>query len=261
MQQHAHSIAITCSLLGVKQVVISPGSRSAPLALAFAQQPKFNITIAVDERAAAYIALGMAQQKQQPVVLICTSGTAAANYFPAITEAFYQKIPLLVLTADRPMELLNQQDGQMINQQNLYGSHVRGFYQLDNYEHGKENNRETTAMVAEAIGKTTFPTKGPVHINIPLKEPLYPKNTSLNDLSTLQKNIFKWLSQHIHQPKNNNASSNFNELEDAWINANKKIILIGIDYCIKRQPSKSWRLSFFTPEIKVTFENRNPDLI
>ncbi len=227
MQQHVHSIAITCRLLGVKHVVISPGSRSAPLALAFAQLKKFNITVAVDERAAAYIALGIAQQKQIPVVLICTSGTASANYLPAITEAFYQKIPLLVLTADRPEELLNQQDGQMINQQNLYGSHVRGFYQLSSYAHGKENHRETTAIIAEAIGKTSIPIKGPVHINIPLKEPLYPQNSQNSKLSTLEKNIFKWLSQHVHKTSTKTTQLNFKQLEDAWINASKKIILIG----------------------------------
>ncbi|MBP9185534.1 MAG: 2-succinyl-5-enolpyruvyl-6-hydroxy-3-cyclohexene-1-carboxylic-acid synthase [Bacteroidia bacterium] len=227
MQQHVHSIAITCRLLGVKHVVISPGSRSAPLALAFAQLKKFNITVAVDERAGAYIALGIAQQKQIPVVLICTSGTASANYLPAITEAFYQKIPLLVLTADRPEELLNQQDGQMINQQNLYGSHVRGFYQLKSYAHGNENHRETTAVVADAIGKTTFPAKGPVHINIPLKEPLYAQNTSNGKLSTLEKNIFKWLSQHVHKSAAKFIDTDYSQLEHAWINSSKKIILIG----------------------------------
>jgi 2-succinyl-5-enolpyruvyl-6-hydroxy-3-cyclohexene-1-carboxylate synthase len=169
MQQHVHSIAITCGLLGIKHVVISPGSRSAPLVLAFARHKNFVIQTAIDERSAAYMALGMAQQKQRPVILICTSGTAAANYYPAVAEAFYQKIPLLVLTADRPEELLDQQDGQMINQHNLYGHHVRGFYQLSCYSHGTENHRETTAMVSEAIGKTSFPAKGPVHINVPLK--------------------------------------------------------------------------------------------
>ncbi len=227
MQQHVHSIAITCGLLGIKHVVISPGSRSAPLALAFAQHKVFLIHTAIDERSAAYMAMGMAQQKQRPVVLICTSGTAAVNYYPAVAEAFYQKIPLLVLTADRPEELLDQQDGQMINQKNLYGHHARAFYQLNCYPHGSENHRETTVMVAEAIGKTTFPAKGPVHINVPLKEPLYPPVVSSKALQKLEKSIFKWLNQHVYKPIDGISDNDFVQLEQAWINASKKMILIG----------------------------------
>lgn len=227
MQQHVHSIAITCGLLGIKHVVISPGSRSAPLVLAFAQHKNFVLHTAIDERSAAYMALGMAQQKQRPVILICTSGTAAANYYPAVAEAFYQKIPLLVLTADRPEELLDQQDGQMINQQNLYGHHVRGFYQLNCYLHGTENHRETTVMVAEAIGKTSFPAKGPVHINVPLKEPLYPNASSPKELVTLEKSILKWLNQHVYKAIDKISDKDFSQLEQAWVGSAKKMILIG----------------------------------
>ncbi len=227
MQQHVHSIAITCGLLGIKHVVISPGSRSAPLVLAFAQHKNFVLHTAIDERSAAYMALGMAQQKQRPVILICTSGTAAANYYPAVAEAFYQKIPLLVLTADRPQELLDQQDGQMINQQNLYGHHVRGFYQLNCYLHGAENHRETTVVVAEAIGKTSFPAKGPVHINVPLKEPLYPNASSPKELVTLEKSILKWLNQHVYKAIDKISDKDFSQLEQAWIGSSKKMILIG----------------------------------
>lgn len=227
MQQHVHSIAITCGLLGIKHVVISPGSRSAPLVLAFAQHHNFNIHVAIDERSAAYMALGMAQQKQIPVVLICTSGTAAANYYPAVAEAFYQKIPLLLLTADRPDDLLDQQDGQMINQKNLYAHHVRAFYQLKCYPHGAENHRETTVLVAEAIGLTTFPAKGPVHINVPLKEPLYPKAILPIHIQKLEKSILKWLNHHVYKPIDGISNNDFIELEQAWISASKKIILIG----------------------------------
>jgi 2-succinyl-5-enolpyruvyl-6-hydroxy-3-cyclohexene-1-carboxylate synthase len=227
MQQHVHSIAITCGLLGIKHVVISPGSRSAPLVLAFAHHKKFIIHTAIDERSAAYMALGMAQQKQKPVVLICTSGTAAANYYPAVAEAFYQKIPLLLLTADRPNELLDQQDGQMINQQNLYGHHVRGFYQLNCYSHGSENHRETTALISEAIGKCSFPAKGPVHVNVPLKEPLYPNTLITKDLVSLERSILKWLNQHIYKAIDKISDKNFSQLEQAWVSSTKKMILIG----------------------------------
>lgn len=227
MQQHVHAIAITCGLLGIKHVVISPGSRSAPLVLAFAQHHNFIIHVAVDERSAAYMAMGMAQQKQKPVVLICTSGTAAANYYPAVAEAFYQKIPLLVLTADRPEDLLDQQDGQMINQKNLFGHHARAFYQLNCYPHGVENHRETTAIVAEAIGLTIFPAKGPVHINVPLKEPLYPQVLLPKHLQKLEKSILKWLTHHVYKPIDCISDHDFIQLEQAWINASRKMILIG----------------------------------
>ena len=227
MQQHVNSIAITCGLLGIKHVVISPGSRSAPLVLAFAQHQNFIIHVAIDERCAAYMAMGMAQQKQIPVVLICTSGTAVANYYPAVTEAFYQKIPLLVLTADRSDDLLDQQDGQMINQKNLFGHHVRAFYQLKCYPHGAENHREITVIVAEAIGLTTFPAKGPVHINVPLKEPLYPKSLLPNQIPNLEKSIFNWLNHHVYKPIDGISDNDFIQLEQAWISAPKKMILIG----------------------------------
>ena len=124
-----------CSDFGIEHAVICPGSRSAPLVFAFNRNKNIKTYAIVDERSAGYIALGMAQQLQKPVALICTSGTAALNFFPAIAEAFYQKIPLVVLTADRPAELLNQQDGQMINQVNVFGSHVRESLNLN-----KENS-------------------------------------------------------------------------------------------------------------------------
>lgn len=226
MQQHVYSIALTCRLLGVKHVVISPGSRSAPLVFAFTNTSGFQTHVVVDERSAAYQALGIAQQTQKPVVLICTSGTAAANYYPAVAEAFYQRIPLLVLTADRPSALLNQQDGQMINQVGMFGTHVRASYQLACYQQGSENHRETTGVVAEALAKTAFPVKGPVHINVPLAEPLYPEKTGKNTPNTLEKQIYSWLSHHVKQPVSP-AGPDWSELEYAWINSKKRIVLIG----------------------------------
>ena len=101
-----------CFLHGVEHAVISPGSRSAALTIAFDQHPNIMTHMVMDERAAGFIALGMAQQQRKTVVLVCTSGSAAYNYAPAVTEAFFQKIPLLVLTADRPPEWIHQQDGQ-----------------------------------------------------------------------------------------------------------------------------------------------------
>ena len=137
MNNHVKILSEICSQFGIEHAVICPGSRSAPLVFAFNRNKNIKTYSIIDERSAAYMALGMAQQLQKPVALICTSGTAALNFYPAIAEAFYQKIPLIVLTADRPADLLNQQDGQMINQVNVFGSHVRGSLNFDYQNHQK----------------------------------------------------------------------------------------------------------------------------
>jgi len=174
VQKHVYITSEVCRKAKINHVVVSPGSRSAPLTLAFASDVHFTCHSAADERSAAYMALGMARQLQQPVVLICTSGTAALNYFPAIAEAFFQQVPLLILTADRPPELLHQQDGQMIVQKNVYGNHVLASFEMPCYAHGKENLKQTASIVTQAIFKANNPLrKGPVHINVPLTEPLY----------------------------------------------------------------------------------------
>jgi 2-succinyl-5-enolpyruvyl-6-hydroxy-3-cyclohexene-1-carboxylate synthase len=180
-----------CQKAEITHVVISPGSRSAPLTLAFASNPYFTCHSVTDERSAAYMALGIARQLKRPVVLVCTSGTAALNYFPAIAEAFFQQVPLIVLTADRPPQLLHQQDGQMIVQKNVYGNHVLASYELPCYLHGKENQKEAAGIMAKAIAAScSHLQRGPVHINIPLIEPLYEtisqssSYTSLPDIAT-----------------------------------------------------------------------------
>ncbi|MFY7734253.1 MAG: 2-succinyl-5-enolpyruvyl-6-hydroxy-3-cyclohexene-1-carboxylic-acid synthase [Bacteroidia bacterium] len=169
-----------CSDFGIEHAVICPGSRSAPLVFAFNRNKNIKTYAIVDERSAGYIALGMAQQLQKPMALICTSGTAALNFFPAIAEAFYQKIPLVVLTADRPAELLNQQDGQMINQVNVFGSHVRGSLNFDSQNLATGNWQ---LAIGNLLEKCTHPVKGPVHINVPLIEPLYEDLAISNELS------------------------------------------------------------------------------
>jgi 2-succinyl-5-enolpyruvyl-6-hydroxy-3-cyclohexene-1-carboxylate synthase len=219
MQQHVLSISRTCIAAGVKHAVICPGSRSAPLVYAFTRS-RITCHSVVDERSAAYMALGMAQQLGQPVVLICTSGTASLNFFPAIAEAYYQKIPLLVLTADRPPEFLNQQDGQMIAQKNVYGHHVLASYELPCYVHGKEDLKQTETIVAEALQHTLAPRKGPVHINVPLCEPLYPGTALRKEQKpahplTLKQHIPAFPAKHL------------GEISQAWKSSNRKLILIG----------------------------------
>ncbi|MBJ6119152.1 2-succinyl-5-enolpyruvyl-6-hydroxy-3-cyclohexene-1-carboxylic-acid synthase [Pontibacter sp. BT310] len=168
------NIAEICARKGVENVVLSPGSRCAPLTIAFARHTKLNVRTISDERAAAFIALGMALTTGKPTVLICTSGTAALNYAPAVAEAFFQQVPLLILTADRPPEWIDQLDGQTIRQQNVYGQHIKHSYTFPADLSHKDSIWHSERMVSEALNETIAYPAGPVHINIPLREPFYP---------------------------------------------------------------------------------------
>ncbi len=165
--------AFTNSLMhaGVKKAVISPGSRSTPLAYAFMKQEGIETYRQIDERSAGFYALGLAKASNSPVVLICTSGTAAANYFPAIVEAYYARVPLLVITADRPHELREVGAPQAINQINLFGSHVKWSADLPLPEQGNRLDFLKRHLGRAAAMAETAP-KGPVHLNVPFREPL-----------------------------------------------------------------------------------------
>lgn len=163
-----------CAKKGIQNAILSPGSRCAPLTLAFARHPDIHARTISDERSAAFIALGMAQQLGQPVVLVCTSGSAALNYFPAISEAYFQQIPLLILTADRPTEWIDQWDGQTIFQEEVYGKHVKKTFRFPDSFEQKDQAWHASRIVNEAINLSRQFPAGPVHINIPLREPFYP---------------------------------------------------------------------------------------
>ena len=151
---------------------ISPGSRSTPLTSAVADNPRANQVICYDERAAAYYALGHARATRLPAALICTSGTAAANYLPAVIEASVEQIPLLLMTADRPPELQDTGANQAINQTHLFGTHVRWYF--DPGCPGPEFPAEALlTTIDHAIFKTHFPLSGPVHLNFPFREPFF----------------------------------------------------------------------------------------
>ncbi|MDP7066885.1 MAG: 2-succinyl-5-enolpyruvyl-6-hydroxy-3-cyclohexene-1-carboxylic-acid synthase [Acidimicrobiales bacterium] len=157
---------------GVRHAVISPGSRSTPLTLTFARTDRIETWTRLDERSAAFFALGLAKQSDKPVVLICTSGTAAANYLPAIVEANWSETPLIVLTANRPPELRGWGAGQTIDQTNIYGSNVRWFAELPI---GTEPDARWFQLVAaRAFQSSTGPQPGPVHLDWPFREPLEP---------------------------------------------------------------------------------------
>jgi 2-succinyl-5-enolpyruvyl-6-hydroxy-3-cyclohexene-1-carboxylate synthase len=173
--QPVYDIAELCAQHGVTQAVVCPGSRCAPLTLAFARHPRIQVRTVSDERSAAFIALGMAQASLTPVVLICTSGTAAYNFAPAVAEAFYQQIPLIVLTADRPTEWVGQRDGQTIVQTGIYGAHTKYACQLPESTDHADARWSFYRLVNTALLEATSLPMGPVHINVPLREPLYPK--------------------------------------------------------------------------------------
>jgi 2-succinyl-5-enolpyruvyl-6-hydroxy-3-cyclohexene-1-carboxylate synthase len=169
----AAELARLCAEKGVHHAVISPGSRSAPLVIAFTQQQDIKCLQVIDERSAAFFALGMAQQLHAPVALVCTSGSAVLNYGPAIAEAFYQRVPLLVITADRPEEWVDQGEGQAIRQQGVLALHMKRSVQLPRNAQDDLSRWHCGRLINEAIDATLLPVPGPVHVNVPFDEPLY----------------------------------------------------------------------------------------
>ncbi len=159
---------------GLEHVVISPGSRSAPLVFQFAEHPNITDHSVVDERSAAFFALGLARASGKPVALLCTTGTAAANYFPAICEAGRDRIPLLVLTGARPPEDQDCGVQQVMDQTRLYGTQVRAFHSLPQPEICSEKLAALRSRMARAWHESRFPQAGPVHLDIPFRKPLEP---------------------------------------------------------------------------------------
>ncbi len=198
---------------GINNIIISPGSRNAPLTIGFASDSFFNCYSITDERVAAFFALGIAQQTQKPVALVCTSGSALLNYYPAIAEAFYSQIPLIVLSADRPQNKIDIGDGQTIRQQNVFDNHI--VFNVNLTEEASKTNDE---KICSAIDFSLI-QKGPVHINCPFEEPLY---------NTLSK--YTYLPE-IKSIKNNKKEQiDFIYYAEKWKNSSKKLILIGCEY-------------------------------
>jgi len=210
----AQSIIEILSAKGIINIIISPGSRNAPLTIGFAQNPNFKCYSIADERCAAFFALGIAQQTQQPTALVCTSGSALLNYYPAVAEAFYSQIPLIVISADRPQSKIDIGDGQTIRQENVFANHSVFNANLTE-DASEENDLKINLAIETAILK-----KGPVHINAPFEEPLYettetlsvhPKITDLPLEKTVQK------------------IDNSEEFVSVWNSAKRKLILVGVN--------------------------------
>lgn len=208
----AQSIIQICLAKGVTQIVISPGSRNAPLTIGFANNPKFNCYSIADERCAGFFALGMAQQTGKPVALVCTSGSALLNYYPAVAEAFYSQIPLIVISADRPLEKIDIGDGQTIRQMNVFTNHS-----LYNANLTEGESDENDYQINEAINKA-YQQKGPTHINAPFEEPLYQtvKSISVDPKISAFAKVFK-----------NISIDDIIACTNIWNSTKKKLILIG----------------------------------
>jgi 2-succinyl-5-enolpyruvyl-6-hydroxy-3-cyclohexene-1-carboxylate synthase len=159
---------------GLQHALICPGSRSTPLALVFASTPAIRCWTHIDERSAAFFALGLAKRLAQPVALLCTSGTAAANFLPALAEAHLTHVPLLVLTADRPPELREVGAPQAMDQNRLYGTHAKWFMEATLPEASNEALRYIRTLACRALAQTQLVPAGPVHLNMPFREPLTP---------------------------------------------------------------------------------------
>ncbi|MCE7064753.1 2-succinyl-5-enolpyruvyl-6-hydroxy-3-cyclohexene-1-carboxylic-acid synthase [Dyadobacter sp. CY326] len=214
-------IAAICYQQGVRHVVASPGSRSAALTLAFARHGGFAMHVCMDERSAGFIGLGIAQQTRVPVVLICTSGSAVYNFAPAVSEAFFQQVPLVVISADRPKEWLHQYDGQTIYQSEIFGKHIKRSFELSSDYAHKDVQWAINRIANEAVTLASTTPPGPVHINVPIREPFYPGAGEDMIASADLKVITRQASESILSPET------WNNLLDDFEDFPKILIAVG----------------------------------
>jgi len=233
----AQLVVNACKANGIQNIVISPGSRNAPLTLSFAENPFFSCFSIVDERSAAFFALGMALEQQKPVAVVCTSGSALLNYYPAIAEAFYSTIPLVVISADRPPYKIDVGDGQTIRQDHVFHRHIGYSANLKlDVSHATErikrykpdllnqnqaevdgyNQKEVISAMDCVLRKHL-----PVHINIPFEEPLYGTSEIIleNDFGLQVKET---VAEH--------QQLELTKYQQLWENASKKMVLVGVNY-------------------------------
>lgn len=210
----AQSIIKICLAKGITNIIISPGSRNAPLTIGFAQNPNFTCYSIADERCAAFFALGIAQQTKKPTAIVCTSGSALLNYYPAVAEAFYSQIPLIVISADRPQSKIDIGDGQTIRQENVFQNHS-----VFNANLTEEASEENDLKINKAI-ETAILQKGPVHINAPFEEPLYETVETLS----VQPKI-----THSKEIIGTKTIENISDFVSIWNSAKRKLIMVGVN--------------------------------
>lgn len=216
--------------MGMTHVVCSPGSRNAPLVIAFDAHPSITTYVVHDERSAAFYALGMADALQKPVGVVCTSGSALLNYYPAVSEAFYRYVPLIVMSADRPAEWVNHGDGQTIVQTNVYQNHIR-------FEATIDENEADMELIKNGFQTAKGEWSGPIHFNFPLTEPLY---------ETQEISSFSPASEMMSHSKFNLSSTEKSLVERVWGETKKVMILCG-------QLNKNNRLQYLLEQ----FSNRS----
>lgn len=204
---------------GIRTVVISPGSRNAPLAIAFDSHPHIKLYLVHDERVAAFFALGLAEGLGESVAIACTSGSAALNYAPAVAEAYYRQIPLLILTADRPAHLIDNGDGQCIRQNNIYSNYIKSSFTLPEENNDSFKIADSNTIAKQAIVELLSVPTGPVHINIPLLEPLY----NLDDFSQIKSSD----NSELLSVRADLTTEKKKEFLDVWQNTEKKLIIVG----------------------------------
>lgn len=212
----AQQVIQLCAAKGIHHVVISPGSRNAPLTIGFSAYEKVKTYSVVDERCAAFFALGMAQELKQPVAVVCTSGSALLNYYPAIAEAYYSNVPLIIISADRPKHLIDVGDGQTIRQENVFANHILYSANLKaDINYNDENQQHINAAINIATSK-----HGPVHINVPFNEPLYEVQESFSEgINLINPDV---VPEIIDIDK-------FATFLKAWKTAKKRMVLIGVN--------------------------------
>jgi len=218
----AQFIIQLCEAKGVKHIVISPGSRNAPLTIGFTNHSFFKCYSIVDERSAAFFALGIAQQTLEPVAVVCTSGSALLNYYPAVAEAFYTGLPLVVISADRPPHLINVGDGQTIIQPNAFGKHILFEANLKpttkRFPFGVQYvQKKAQTLISKALD-TAHQKMGPVHINVPFDEPLY---KTVYQPIAIQSVLKKDLLDTFTQISNSTLKT--------WQNAKRKLVVVGVN--------------------------------
>ncbi len=236
------AVVFYCEEYGIKHIVISAGSRNAPLTNGFAENPFFKTYSIIDERAAAFFALGMAQQLDRPVAIVCTSGSALLNYYPAVAEAYYSGIPLVILSADRMPHRIGIGDGQTIEQQGVFGPHLLSSANLlpdvshatetllksnrQLFFNGKPSQKEVASLQEkhqahnitelQRVFALANQSKGPVHLNIPMEEPLHEMTTTPLAFPKLKAQT------------SINQKADISTLQTLWSKAKRKMILVGV---------------------------------
>ncbi|SEA07281.1 2-succinyl-5-enolpyruvyl-6-hydroxy-3-cyclohexene-1-carboxylic-acid synthase [Psychroflexus halocasei] len=220
----AQLIVEYCKRYSILDVVISPGSRNAPLTIGFSNDKTIQTYSVVDERCAAFFALGIAQKKGKPVAVICTSGSAVANYYPAVTEAYYSNIPLVVISADRPKHLIDIGDGQTIQQENFFQNHVCSSANLkdDTYQDASKsplsfNSEKLKTTLAKCLENSL-----PIHINAAFDEPLYHTENAI--LPEVKAELEAVQIRHLE------SLDDQEEFVNNWNSAKRKLVLIGVNH-------------------------------